>query len=90
MIRSIFFPLGNSVVTDVQFGHLLLVCIKDDALQEVICGLFRKISPCSWYILNNIVFQLPFHTKQGLERAVTDVRREIILVIPHSFAADSV
>ena len=34
--------MGNSVVTDVQFGHLFLVCIKYDALQEVTCGLFRK------------------------------------------------
>ena len=34
---------GNSVVTDVQFGHLFLVCIKYVALQEVTCGLFRKI-----------------------------------------------
>ena len=33
--------VGNSVVTDVQFGHLFLVCIKYDALQEVTCGLFR-------------------------------------------------
>ena len=41
---------GNSVVTDVQFGHLFLVCIKYVALQEVTCGLFRKISHCSWYI----------------------------------------
>ena len=49
--------MGNSVVTDVQFGHLFLVCIKYVALQEV--------------------FQLPFNTKQRLERAVTDVRREI-------------
>ena len=39
--------LGNSVVTDVQFGHLFLVCIKYVALQEVTCGLFRKISHCS-------------------------------------------
>ena len=38
---------GNSVVTDVQFGHLFLVCIKYDALQEITCGLFRKISHCS-------------------------------------------
>ena len=38
---------GNSVVTDVQFGHLFLVCIKYVALQEVTCGLFRKISDCS-------------------------------------------
>ena len=38
---------GNSVVTDVQFGHLFLVCIKYVPLQEVICGLFRKISHCS-------------------------------------------
>ena len=42
--------LGNSVVTDVQFGHLFLVCIKYVALQEVTCGLFRKISHCSYYI----------------------------------------
>ena len=27
--------MGNSVVTDVQFGHLFLVCIKYVALQEV-------------------------------------------------------
>ena len=39
--------MGNSVVTDVQFGHLFLVCIKYDALQQVNCGLFRKIPPCS-------------------------------------------
>ena len=26
---------------------------------------------------NNTVFQLPFNTKQRLERAVTDVRREM-------------
>ena len=39
--------MGNSVVTDVQFGHLFLVCIKYVALQEVTCGLFRKISHCS-------------------------------------------
>ena len=26
---------GNSVVTDVQFGHLFLVCIKYVALQDV-------------------------------------------------------
>ena len=39
--------LGNSVVTDVQFGHLFLVCIKYVAIQEVTCGLFRKISHCS-------------------------------------------
>ena len=39
--------LANSVVTNVQFGHLFLVCIKHDALQEVTCGLFRKISHCS-------------------------------------------
>ena len=39
--------LGNSVVTDVQFGHLFFVYIKYDALQEVTCGLFRKISHCS-------------------------------------------
>ena len=39
--------LGNSVVTDVQFGHLFLVCIKYVALQDVTCGLFRKISHCS-------------------------------------------
>ena len=32
---------GNSVVTDVQFGHLFLVCIKYVALQEVTCGQFR-------------------------------------------------
>ena len=42
------FPLkGNSVVTDIQFGRLFLMCIKYDALQEVTCGLFRKISHCS-------------------------------------------
>ena len=35
------------MVTDVQFGHLFLVCIKYDALQEVICGLFRKMSHCT-------------------------------------------
>ena len=29
--------LPNSVVTDVQFGQLFLVCIKYDALQEVTC-----------------------------------------------------
>ena len=40
-------PESNSVVTDVQFGHLFLVCIKYVALQEVTCGLFRKISHCS-------------------------------------------
>ena len=39
--------MGNSVVTDVQFGHLFVVCIKYDALEDVNCGLFRKISPCS-------------------------------------------
>ena len=39
--------LGNSVVTDVQFGHLFLVCIKYVALLEVTCGLFRKTSHCS-------------------------------------------
>ena len=39
--------MGNSVVTDVQFGHLFLVCIKYVALLEVTCGLFRKISHCS-------------------------------------------
>ena len=39
--------MGNSVVTDVQFGHLFLVCIKYVELQEVTCGLFRKISHCS-------------------------------------------
>ena len=39
--------VGNSVVTDVQFGHLFLVCVKYDALQEVTYGLFRKISHCS-------------------------------------------
>ena len=39
--------VGNSVVTDVQFGHLFLVCIKYVALQEVTCVLFRKISHCS-------------------------------------------
>ena len=39
--------MGNSVVTDVQFGHLFLVCIKYVALQEVTCVLFRKISHCS-------------------------------------------
>ena len=33
--------VGNSVVTAEQFGHLFLVCIKYDALQEVTCGLFR-------------------------------------------------
>ena len=43
----IFSHKGNSVVTDVQFGHLFLVCIKYDALQEVTCGLFRKMSHCS-------------------------------------------
>ena len=32
------FYMGNSVVTDVQFGHLFLVCIKYVALQEVTCG----------------------------------------------------
>ena len=31
----------------------------------------------SKYIQNNTVFQLPFNTKQRLERAVTDVRREM-------------
>ena len=35
---------GNSVVTDVQFGHFFLVCIKYDALQEVTFGVFRNIS----------------------------------------------
>ena len=45
--RWCFLVKGNSVVTDVQFGHLFLVCIKYDALQEVTCGLFRKISHCS-------------------------------------------
>ena len=65
------------MVTDVQFGHLFLVCIKYVALQEVTCGLFRKISHCSLYISNNTMFQLPFNTKQRLERAVTDVRREM-------------
>ena len=65
------------MVTDVQFGHLFLVCIKYVALQEVTCGLFRKISHCSLYISNNTMFQLPFNTKQRPERAVTDVRREI-------------
>ena len=44
---QIVYLLGNSVVTDIQFGHLFLVCIKYDALQEVTCGLFRKISHCS-------------------------------------------
>ncbi len=39
--------VGNSVVTDVQFGHLFLVCIKYVASQEVTCGLFRNISYCS-------------------------------------------
>ena len=39
--------LGHSVATDVEFGHLFLMCIKYDALQEVTCGLFRKISHCS-------------------------------------------
>ena len=38
---------SNSVVTDVQFGHLFFVYIKYDALQEVTCGVFRKISHCS-------------------------------------------
>ena len=38
---------GNSVVTDVQFGHLFVVCIKYVALQEVTSGLFSKISHCS-------------------------------------------
>ena len=47
LIVSIFWKEGNSVVTDVQFGHLFLVCITYDALQEVTCGLFRKISHCS-------------------------------------------
>ena len=42
--------LGNSVVTDVQFGHLFVVCIKYVALQEVTGGLFSKISHCSYYI----------------------------------------
>ena len=32
------------MVTDVLSGHLFLVCIKYVALQEVTCGLFRKIS----------------------------------------------
>ena len=63
--------VGNSVVADVQFGHLFLVCIKYIALQEITCGLFRNISHCR----NNTVFQLHFNTKQRLERAVTDVRR---------------
>ena len=62
------------MVTGVQFGHLFLVYIKYDALQEVTCGLFRKVSHCSWY---NTVFQLPLNTKQRLERDVTDVRREM-------------
>ena len=41
---SLFYGI---VVTDVQFGHLFLVCIKYVALQEVTCGLFRNISHCS-------------------------------------------
>ena len=65
------------MLTDVQFGHLFVVFIKYFALQEVSCGLFRKISHCSYYIQNNTVFQLPFNIKQRLERAVTDVRREM-------------
>ena len=52
--------LGNSVVTDVQFGHLLLVCIKYVALQEVTCGLFRKILHCSYYIQNNKCVSVTF------------------------------
>ena len=32
---------------NVQFGHLILVCIKYDALQEITCCLFRKISHSS-------------------------------------------
>ena len=40
------------MVTDVQFGHLFLVCIKYDALQEVTCGLFRKMSHCSYSVVH--------------------------------------
>ena len=39
---------------------------------------------------NNTVFQLHFNTKQRLERAVTDVRREMKYVVLYNFAADSV
>ena len=46
-MKTVMTKRGNSVVTDVQFGHLFLVCIKYVALQEVTCGLFRKISHCS-------------------------------------------
>ena len=49
--KTLHFSLrGNSVVMDVQFGHLFLVCIKYVALQEVTCVLFRKISHCSLYM----------------------------------------
>ena len=37
--------MGNSVVTDVQFGHLFLVCIKYTALQEVTVGYSERYHP---------------------------------------------
>ena len=49
MCRAQFAPngdlkmhMGNSVVTDEQFGHLFLMCIKDDALQEVTYRVIQK------------------------------------------------
>ena len=64
-------------MTDVQFGHLFLVYKKYHALQEVVGYSERYHTVVS----NNTVFQLPFNTRQRLERAVTDI---------HSFEADSV
>ena len=77
VLYCIVLLLGNSMVTETQLGHLFLVCIKYVALQEVTCGLFRKYHTVVSTYRINTVFQLPFNTKQRLERAVTDVRREM-------------
>ena len=64
------------MVTNVQFGHLFLVCIKYDALQEVTLGYSERyhtvvgtyrIILCFSYLL----------TQNRLEMAVTDVCREM-------------
>ena len=67
--------MGHSVVADVQFGHFYLVCIK--YLRKLPEGYSaRYLTVVSTYRIIQ-VFQLPFNTKQRLERAVTDVRREM-------------
>ena len=73
--------MGNSVVTDVQFGHLFLVCIKYDALAMIRTGSYL------WVIQKDITLYYIYSDRNkeiiSLVRRTSATSKSLVRGSPH-------